>query len=455
MANKYEHEIPEGYEARIEGNKVVIEKVNEDERTRKEIIEFIEWAESRGSVRHDWHQEKKPGKWVEWLGKVGDINRDYISREDHERIRNEYYLQGVEDGKKQNPQTDLDIINEHIRHDYISGDVNKRLADCGWYVGEEKPEVKAVQWKGGNLKEVVDFTGKSPRFDEWFKSWLEYEDYVHSHGDIFKMFNEDGTHYEVPVGAWIVKTPDGHFVPSKGEIKQKPAVPVLSCSAAWFEDGEQKPEEEYPNLSNCMKDCKNCPGKCIYRKEPYAESGWNDTDYACFDIIMSLIEEHATEEDHPEYIKEWFKSVKPNMKQEWDKEENYIYGNILNYYASIPEPTDQNGIPKEKYVQFIKSLRPSRPKQEWSENDRTKLNDIIRIIEGSGNVKSVRDHYITWLKSLPENFRLNERASRFRNPQQKSNKEIREKLENIYSVIKQSVFKHEVSQLREIIESLK
>ena len=71
-----------------------------------------------------------------------------------------------------------------------------------------------IQWTGDNLREVVEFTGKSPKFDEYFKSWEEFEQYVHAHGDIFKMFYEDGSHYEVPVGAWIVKTPDGYNVPS-------------------------------------------------------------------------------------------------------------------------------------------------------------------------------------------------------------------------------------------------
>lgn len=71
-----------------------------------------------------------------------------------------------------------------------------------------------IQWTGNNLKEVIDFTGKSPKFGEWFKSWDEIESYVHSHGDILKLFSDDGSHFEVPVGAWIVKTPDGYNVPS-------------------------------------------------------------------------------------------------------------------------------------------------------------------------------------------------------------------------------------------------
>lgn len=78
---------------------------------------------------------------------------------------------------------------------------------------QERP-ANMIQWTGINLQEVIDFTGKSPKFDEWFKSWDEFESYVHSHGDILKLFSDDGSHFEVPVGAWIVKTPDGYNVPS-------------------------------------------------------------------------------------------------------------------------------------------------------------------------------------------------------------------------------------------------
>ena len=85
-----------------------------------------------------------------------------------------------------------------------------------------------IQWTGQNLREVVSFTGKSPKFDEYFKSWEEFEQYVHAHNDIFKLFCEDGSHFEVPVGAWIVKTPDGYNVPSVARfVHAKQEQPVL------------------------------------------------------------------------------------------------------------------------------------------------------------------------------------------------------------------------------------
>lgn len=84
---------------------------------------------------------------------------------------------------------------------------------------EQKPCM--IQWKGDNLKEVIDFTGKDKNFKKWFKSFEEYEKYVHEHNNIFKLFIENGNHYEIPVGAWIVKTPDGYNIASNAVLKQK------------------------------------------------------------------------------------------------------------------------------------------------------------------------------------------------------------------------------------------
>jgi len=73
--------------------------------------------------------------------------------------------------------------------------------------------LRAVLWDGNNLEEVIRFVGKSPRFNEWFKSWEEYEKYVAEHGGIVKLFSPTGYNVEVRPGEWIVKLPDGTNVP--------------------------------------------------------------------------------------------------------------------------------------------------------------------------------------------------------------------------------------------------
>ena len=73
--------------------------------------------------------------------------------------------------------------------------------------------LKAVQWTGYNLEEVIGFVGKSPRFNDWFKSWEEYEKYVAEHDRIVKLFSPTGYSVDVHPGEWIVKLPDGTNVP--------------------------------------------------------------------------------------------------------------------------------------------------------------------------------------------------------------------------------------------------
>lgn len=92
-----------------------------------------------------------------------------------------------------------------------------------WLEKQCEKKLVMIQWKGNNLKEVIDFTGKDKNFEKWFKSFEEYEKYVDDHNGIFKLFNTDGSHYEVPIGSWIVKTPDGYNVASKAIFKQKHA----------------------------------------------------------------------------------------------------------------------------------------------------------------------------------------------------------------------------------------
>lgn len=152
---------------------------------------------------------------------------------------------------------------------------------------EQKP--KMIQWTGKNLKEVINFTGKSPRFDEWFKSWEDFENYVHSHGDILKLFCEDGSHYEVPVGAWIVKTPDSYNTPSRFRFIQK--------HAGWSEEDEEMliGIVERGNSEIPKGECGLTPNQVAWletclkplRSQPKQE--WSEEDENKFDLLHTCI----------------------------------------------------------------------------------------------------------------------------------------------------------------------
>lgn len=124
--------------------------------------------------------------------------------------------------------------------DYYKGKIDA-CKDIQMYIAslqQEQPD-NMIQWTGSNLQEVIDFTGKSPRFGEWFNSWEDYENYVHTHNGILKLFCEDGSHYEVPIGAWIVKTPDGYNLPSVSKYiqQEKPEVDLEKIIGQTYHDG--------------------------------------------------------------------------------------------------------------------------------------------------------------------------------------------------------------------------
>lgn len=74
-------------------------------------------------------------------------------------------------------------------------------------------KLKAVLWTGHNLKEVIDFTGKHHKYNDWFNSFDDYEIFVKEHNYIFKLFSPEGYSVDVLPGTWIVKTPEGLNIP--------------------------------------------------------------------------------------------------------------------------------------------------------------------------------------------------------------------------------------------------
>jgi hypothetical protein len=68
-----------------------------------------------------------------------------------------------------------------------------------------KPVVKeAIQWTGENLAEVLTFTGKHPKWDEWFSSFEHYEAHVRNDRQVFKIKTLEGT-MEASPGDWIIR----------------------------------------------------------------------------------------------------------------------------------------------------------------------------------------------------------------------------------------------------------
>lgn len=82
----------------------------------------------------------------------------------------------------------------------------------------KKPVViEALQYAGDNLAEVLEFTGRHPKFDTWFKSFDEYQKCVENDGRLFKLFTLEGT-IEATPGDWIIRGVKGEHYPCKSDI---------------------------------------------------------------------------------------------------------------------------------------------------------------------------------------------------------------------------------------------
>ena len=303
---------------------------SEDEKIRKEIISYIK---SSGAVTNPnwiaWLEKQTPilqdtevrDIWVyikEWKEKFGRLPKDedeLASCIDYVSKRQKYAEWSEEDENLSN--LSLENLTE-LKNRF--GEKYGKIGDCiHWFKSlKSRQNSQMIQWKGDNLKEVIEFTGKSPKFNDWFKTFEEYETYVSEHNNIFKLFNEDGSHYEVPVGAWIVKTPDGYNVASKAIFKQK--------NGEWTEEDEK-------NWRHCLH---------------------------YIDAFVTPVKEHV----------DWFKNIRNRIqpKQEWsDKDEKMLNEIVLDLKLLKNKDAGEEG--KAAYQREIDWLKSLKPQNHWKPSD--------------------------------------------------------------------------------------
>ena len=203
---------------------------NEDERIRKEIIEFINWAESRGSVRNDWHQKKCPGNWIAYLEKQkeqttkidacgfpirdkGESACSYLERCLAPDMRNIWYEACAEIKERQKEQkpnychheVDETGWTEEYRKAYYDGWNN-----CNMQHSQLKAVQKPAEWNEDIIRKAVKEVGLTQHQIDWFKinvfppkqEWGEEDIYItnvleyivgkHRPDEIFKIGNKQG-----------------------------------------------------------------------------------------------------------------------------------------------------------------------------------------------------------------------------------------------------------------------
>ena len=90
--------------------------------------------------------------------------------------------------------------------------------------------IDAILYDGNNLSEVLDFTGKHPKWYEWFASFEAYEAHVKADRGIFKILTLEGTMDANP-GDWIIRGGKGGHYPCKPDIFQATYAPVTKKTA--------------------------------------------------------------------------------------------------------------------------------------------------------------------------------------------------------------------------------
>lgn len=80
--------------------------------------------------------------------------------------------------------------------------------------------IEAIQWTGENLAQVLSFTGKHPKWKEWFRDFDAYEAHVRADRCVFKILTLEGT-MEASPGDWIIRGVNGEHYPCKPDIFDK------------------------------------------------------------------------------------------------------------------------------------------------------------------------------------------------------------------------------------------
>lgn len=127
---------------------------------------------------------------------------------------------------------------------------NNQLTDVKYFT--KKPvTISAIQWTGDNLPDVIAFTGKHPRWGEWFEDMDEYISHVKNDGNRFKIFTLEGVMAALP-GDWIIRGVQGEHYPCKPDIFAETYAPAElqerrkadSEAVAWTDDEELRDANE-------------------------------------------------------------------------------------------------------------------------------------------------------------------------------------------------------------------
>lgn len=172
---------------------------------------------------------------------------------------------------------------------------------------------------------------------------------------------------------WLEKQKDNKFAPR-----------VLPCSAAWFEDGEEKQKEPHYTKRNALFDkcVENCDPKTVEEVNKRVDDIINMPELSAFEqALTNFIGYWEDDEERwpSKFVKKHSKHILDMAREELQKEQKPAEWNANDraFIKDCARILDENGYTAS--AERLLSMFPVKP-AEWSEEDKRKLNRIYEIL---------------------------------------------------------------------------
>lgn len=230
--------IPEGFIAKIENGKIIVEKKeSEDERiidalTKRiqdmydnetaiyegvQVSDILAWLEKQKEQKPTVNIDNFKSFMMQYLQDAANRKTDSEIEADTDKWAKK--LLNLIEVKEQKPAEidEYKIIKKHITEDSLSSEVNKRLKECGWYVTDDRPvewseeDEKIIEsllrhfrrkyktkpyWNGIAVKDIIAYLEKQKAKDNYDRMAPIYENkesFESALDKAWKFYNESGS----------------------------------------------------------------------------------------------------------------------------------------------------------------------------------------------------------------------------------------------------------------------
>lgn len=319
---------------------------SDDERIRKSLLDYLHTLPN-----HFSHNGGLVTDWIAWLEKQGEQK-----------------------------QYDIDILEKHITKDSISELAHTVIVRNGWEIVDAKEQKPADKVE--------------PKFHEG--EWITNGDYTWKIVDVKPL-------------DYILQPQDGIIVDDTiSHVDEQ----FHSFTIEDAKDGDVLFMDN--GAANCVFIYKSSNNGIINKYASYNNFGFECEHYLVLNDGYVI---PATKEQRDTLIKAMtdagytFDFEKKELKKiekesSWSEEDEYRINRISDFIWKNRKGDTDEIYQQEQDVNWLKSLRP-QPKQEWSKEDETKMRAALAFIKSEfpkkGNEEIMEDT-IAWLKSLKDRY---------------------------------------------------